>query len=284
MRSKFCILILALMVISFASSDCALEVSLLNQDPYPALPGDYVKLVFQIDGVNNLDCSEVNFWIEESFPFSLDPNAENKTTIKSGGYVQNYKNFFVVPYKVRLDKDAMDGENEILTYYSSKENSKPLIYLKRFNITVENPKTDFEVNIKDYSEETKILTFEILNIGQKNVDALTIEIPEQENIKIIKSQRLIVGSLDSNEDDVAAFEATPSKGDLTIKILYTDYLGERRQMEKKVYFNPDYFPKENKSSSISPTMAFILGLLIPIIVIFAKNQIKKNKEKKRRTF
>ena len=32
---------------------CDLDVSLINQDPYPAIQGDYVKLVFQVDGHSN---------------------------------------------------------------------------------------------------------------------------------------------------------------------------------------------------------------------------------------
>ena len=47
---------------------CSLSVELVNQDPYPANPGEYVKVVFQINGLNNPDCDKVSFELKENFP------------------------------------------------------------------------------------------------------------------------------------------------------------------------------------------------------------------------
>ena len=47
---------------------------MLNQDPYPAVPGEYVNVVFQIEGVENSKCDEVYFDLIADYPIRLDPN------------------------------------------------------------------------------------------------------------------------------------------------------------------------------------------------------------------
>ena len=112
----------------------------------------------------------------------------------------------LLPYKLRIDENALDGENPIEVYYSNKNCFKWLI--KEFDITVQDTRADFEVYVKDYDYITKELTFEILNIAETDVEALTIEIPKQDNIDIKGANRIVVGDLDSNEYTTADFEAT----------------------------------------------------------------------------
>lgn len=59
------LVVLGLFVIfgmSFAIAEtCGLDVGLINQEPYPAVPGEYVKVVFQITGVDNPECGKIDF-------------------------------------------------------------------------------------------------------------------------------------------------------------------------------------------------------------------------------
>ena len=59
MISLVFVLVLALSFVS--ASVCELDVTMLNQDPYPAVPGDYVEIVFQIAGIENPECGRVVF-------------------------------------------------------------------------------------------------------------------------------------------------------------------------------------------------------------------------------
>lgn len=81
---------------------CNLDVNLINQDPYPAIPGDYVDVVFQITGVDNPECGTISFEVKEEFPFSLDPGETNPITLKAGVYERKYSSFFIAPYKIRV--------------------------------------------------------------------------------------------------------------------------------------------------------------------------------------
>jgi len=51
-----------LMSVSFATAavECNLDAKMINQDPYPAVPGEYVKVVFELTGISSLDCGLLN--------------------------------------------------------------------------------------------------------------------------------------------------------------------------------------------------------------------------------
>ncbi|MEK6917575.1 MAG: hypothetical protein AABW51_01370 [Nanoarchaeota archaeon] len=208
--NKAIILFSALLLLSFTAATCTINTVLVNQDPYPAMPGDYVKVIFQVSGISGSECSSVKFWFDDFFPFSLDPGSEREVTMKSGTYAKDYKDFFLIPYKLRVDKAALDGENEITVKYTVGGNEA--VIEKKFNITVEDSRSDFEVNIKDYSLATKKLTLDILNIGPKNVEALTLELPKQDNANVYGTNKIIIGNLDANQDDIATFDADLKQG------------------------------------------------------------------------
>ena len=177
----FSILLMFSLNIVAAAETCNLRISLLNQDPYPAIQGDYVKVVFQISGLENSDCGIVTFGVKEGYPFYLDPNVQNPITINSGTYQKDYSSSSQVPYKLRIDENALDGENMLDIYYSTSRASN---IMKEFNITVQDTRADFEVYVKDYDKSTNTITFEILNIGENDIEALTVKIPKQDHIEI----------------------------------------------------------------------------------------------------
>src|SRR6056297_2691896 len=158
-----------------ASEDCSLNVSLLNQDPYPVIPGDYVEVVFEVSGTDNSDCEGARFKINQEYPFSLDKGKQNLKEISGNTFVKDFKKTWMVPYKLRVDKDALDGMNTLEVKYTPGESSN-VFYSKNFNIKVEDVRVDFEVSVKQYDTNTNTMTFEILNIGENDVEALTIDI------------------------------------------------------------------------------------------------------------
>ena len=83
------------------------------------------------------------------------------------------------------------------------------------------------------------MTIEILNIADTDIEALTIEIPKQDNIVIKGTNRVVVGDLDSNEYTTADFKANLKDGEINLKILYTDQTGIRREVMEKVFFDSD---------------------------------------------
>lgn len=258
-----------------AAEGCVLDVSLINQDPYPANPGEYVKVLFQINGLANPDCGVVTFQVKEEFPFTIKPGTENPVEVRSGTYSRKYSSFYNAPYEILVDKDAVDGDHSIEISYTTDTVEK----LKEFDINVEDTQVDFEIYVKNYDPLTKTLTFEMLNIGDNDIEALSLEIPKQTNIAIKGANRKVIGDLDSNEYTTADFEATVEDGKIEIKIIYTDVINVRRELTKEVMFDSSYFMDRNGEVKKQPIWAYVLAAAFIAWIIYSR--IKKAKKKKK---
>lgn len=281
MKKSVMIIFLAVLNITLVSA-CELGATMINQDPYPAIPGDYVKLVFQVTGVDNPECNKISFELVEKYPIIFDPEDSPKIEVISGIYQRDYSSFLLAPYKVRIDKNALNGENEIEVKFGSKNISTDY-KLKKFNIEVENSIADFEVHINDYSYSTNELTIEILNVAESDVEALTIEIPKQDNIDIRGTNRVVVGDLDSNEYTTADFKAEIEDGEIEIKIIYTDQTGIRRELIKNATFDSSYFAARAGDKQNIPTSYIVIGAItVAIVIWWALRNRNKKKERARR--
>ena len=260
------ILLISIIPVFAETQSCTLSASLINQDPYPAIPGESVKLVFQIDGVGDPFCGKVDFTLIESYPIKIEEGTSATTSINSGVFVRNYGDFFLAPYTVIIDKNALDGQSQIEAFLNSDTSSNKIV---NFEINIEDSRADFEVSIKDYVPSEKELTFEILNIAESDVESLTIEIKKQENIILKGSNRNIIGSLDSNEDTTFSFEATPKEGDIILNIYYTDKTGVRRNLEKTVNYDPTYFvDRVRDQNGPNSFIYWTIGIIILIILFW----------------
>ncbi len=277
------------MILSLAgvfASACNLQVSLVNQDPYTAVQGDTVKLLFQVSGVSNPECGGAVFKLDPGYAFSLTQN-NSMRTLAGSAYTQNFNNDWQIPYTLSVNKDAPDGNAEVTAYYSAGSNTNiPEGFLSQtFNVSVQDSRANFEVYVKNYDAATNTLTFQILNVAKVNVKAVTIEIPSQNNIQIDGSNVNIVGDLDSNEYTTADFTATPTTGNITLKVSYTDQAGVRRSTQENVTYDGKYFAATNSSSQGSPIVTWIVVIVIIGLLIFwyvsRKNKKKKLLERRR---
>ena len=286
MKKRILILILTAFIFSsfaFVSAQaCSLDVYLINQDPYPAIPGDYVKVVFQINGLSNPNCGHVQFELLEQYPLIFDPGEKKIFDLKAGVYNKDFNSFLIAPYKIRIDKDALKGDTPIETQYFYGNNIAS--ETKQFNIYIEDTKADFEIFVKDYDISKKEITFQILNTAEVDIEALTIEIPKQENIEIKGSKINIVGDLDSNEYTTTNFEATAKKGKINLIIHYTDSINTRRSIEKEVIFEPEYFENRTNGKSKNPLTSYLFWILLVVWIasFFYRRWRKKKKAKEAR--
>ena len=145
-----------------------------------------------------------------------------------------------------------------------------MTYLKRFNITVQDSRTDFEVSVKDYDYKTNTLTLVVLNAGEHDAEAVTIDIPKQDNIDVKGSNRYIVGSLDAKDDSSFSYEAVPRDGEIKFDVYYNDQINERRTLEKTVKFDSSYFQGRKKDAVVpKPTSYYVaIGEAIVFILIW----------------
>jgi hypothetical protein len=267
--------------IGLVSAVCKLTPQLINQDPYPAIPGDYVKLVFQVTGIENLDCNQITFELLPDYPISFDAGVSSKTVIQGGTYTSNYNSYVMVPYTARVDSGALDGNSSITFRYSTGPSES---VDTKFNLNIQDVKSDFDVFVKNYDFNTHIITLQVLNVGKKDVDALTVELNSQQPNTTIKGSNVnIIGSLSSNDYTTTDFEVSPSSGNINMIIYYNDITGVRRSVTKTVFFDPNAFKdrKSSAGSSGSPVGIIILVLIILGIagyIIYRKR--KKSRKKK----
>lgn len=276
---KVVILFLSIFLLNLVSASCTLDASLVNQDPYPAVPNEYVKLVFQVTGLQDPDCKNVYFELVPSYPLILDPDSSTKVKIKGDTYLKDYSSHLQVPYKVRIDENALNGDAQIEVKFSSTTN--PDFYIsKQFDISIEDVRADFEIYVKNYDIATNTIEFEILNIGENDISALTVEIPSQENIDVRGANRNIVGDLDSNDYTTADFEAIAQNGEITLNLYYTDLIGVRREAQEIVSFEKAPFEKQasNQTSSSIGTYIIILLIIAGIVYYFYRRHKKKKQQ------
>ncbi len=269
------LLILVSISFVFAVEACDLQISLVNQDPYPAVQDDYVKLVFQIDGVSSPGCGKVQFELLEKYPISFDEGQQSIYTIESGTYTKDFQNFLMVPYKARISQDALDGENPIEVRYAYGLGTTET---KEFNIEIQDVRAEFEIFVSDYDNTNNELTIEILNIGTHDVEALTMEIPEQDGVAVKGSKKKIIGDIDSNEDSSADFEATLKDGEYKVILKYSDEIGERRSVEKTFVFISNNFMNRAADKGGSKISGWIITLVV-FIVGFIIYKLRKKKKK-----
>lgn len=272
--------ILLLLILSFAivtaETTCDLDVTLLNQDPYPAVPGDYVKLVFQVEGVDSSYCDDITFNLLSDYPIEFNPGESGLRTFREIDYIKDYKSNLLIPYEVRINEDALDGANPIEIRVQNRYDTP---FLETFDLEVEDVRADFEVYVKDYSYETHELVLEILNIESSDIEALTVEIPKQDNIEVKGANRVVVGDLDSNEYTSAEFEATPLNGEFKINLIYSDTINTRRTIEKTLSFDTSYFiDRIADKKTIGTTTYLFWAIIILIVVYFGYKKITKKKK------
>ena len=182
-----------------------------------------------------------------------------------------------------MSPDAIKGDNNLEIAYSFTGGNGEKVFLQKFPINVEDSRSDFEVSVKDYDPINKQITFDILNTDENNVEALTVDIPKQDRVNLRGSNRVVVGSLDANEEDTFVYDGDFKGGDINLTLTYTDQIAKRRVLEKTVHFDPSYFDyKLDVKGTTSPTLMFILGFLIPVLFFWARHKYKKHKEKKKR--
>ena len=272
------LLIISIGFTSAATTSCNIRAQLVNQDPYPAVPGEYVKVVFRLSGLDSIDCGKVIFSVTEDFPFSLDPGKSNSVEIDSGTYVRNYESTQLIPFELRVSENALDGDNplEVKYYYGSGTSQFTQIAL--FDINVENVLTDFEVTVKDYDPITTLVTFDILNVGENDIEALTVDVPKQENFRVIGSNRDILGDLDSSEDTSFRFIGVPKDGQIELTISYNDQTGTRRTITEMVNYDSSYF--SNKPTQAQSTSVWFYLFILVIIIWIVKWYFGRRKRKK----
>jgi len=113
---------------SYTAPTSNVQVSLLRYTPFPAEPGNYVSLTFEINNVGGGDADNIRLMLTPDYPFSLDnnstvrvKNSATPTVISPDGIATLGKipalQYTTVEYNVRLAQDVLEGHKQIQVSY-----------------------------------------------------------------------------------------------------------------------------------------------------------------------
>jgi len=280
-----------------------LRATFVNQDPSPADPGAYVNLLFKIENRGTKSAENATLELIPEYPFSLDPGVSAVTNLGTINGLQSGENAFLVKYKLKVDENAVNGDNEIKLKYYAGDGS--VYKIATYNVSVSNPRTDFDVIAQDST------TLAIANIGANTAYSVVVKIPKQENFVVSGASASIIGNLDAGDYTLTTFEISSTdtanvssmrgmptettntsmnrERNLTVEISYTDLLGIRRTVQKEVSFgfasgsatSISTIQANQSSTSIigNSGLTYIAIGIVGIVVVVAFLKIRKRKKK-----
>jgi hypothetical protein len=114
---KFLLLFAGIIMMSFVLAqanldETSLKVSLVNQEPDPVGPGEYVDVRIKVENLGANAVQGVILEVVPEFPFTID----SQTPVIDIGTVQAFQNnegSFIAKYKLRVSDDAIEGSNDL---------------------------------------------------------------------------------------------------------------------------------------------------------------------------
>ncbi len=297
--------------VSASTEDCNLGVVMINQDPYPAVPDSYVNVVFQVSGIGNSYCKGVKFRLVPKYPFSFDAGQDPGWKVVQGStYIPTGMTDWNLPYKLRVDKDALDGNSSVDVYYGKFDNlSADLAYnsiIKSFDIVIEDSRTSFDGVLQEASGSS--ISIAIANTGKYTANSMIVRIPEQENFRVSGTNGQMVGNLNSGDYTIVGFTVTqiPNvqrvpgtnsslnrnslNSDLKVQIDYTDGIGERRTstleipVQGSILTNstasfPNGFGSRRQSTGTSIFSKWYFWVIVVVVVLVGLGFLNKYKKR-----
>ena len=113
------------------------DTNMVNQVPDPVEPGGYVEVRFKVENIGAETVENLVFELLPQYPFSLDRGSKAVKMVGDIVY-QAGDEAYILYYKLRVDKDAIEGNNPIKAgqweiLYHCKENQKEARRRLRWN-------------------------------------------------------------------------------------------------------------------------------------------------------
>jgi len=153
---------------------------MINQDPDPADNGKYVDVRFKFDNNGSGIASDVEVEILPEYPFSL----YSGTALRKIGTIQSRQKGdagAIVKFRLRVDKNAIEGENEIKLRY--RVDDQVWITPEEFFLDIEREEVIFAIGSLETEPEKLIadtddakLSVELQNIGDGKAENVVVQV------------------------------------------------------------------------------------------------------------
>ncbi|MBW3002342.1 COG1361 S-layer family protein [Candidatus Woesearchaeota archaeon] len=127
MKSRIMLSLLIIIAVSmFASAVSAadvLTVSLVNQDPDPAIAGDILEVRIGVENTEGIVSENAVLELEDQYPFSMVPGESAVKKIGTLGSYQTGDNYKIIKFRINVDRDAPAGTYD-LVFWQYQEGQK----------------------------------------------------------------------------------------------------------------------------------------------------------------
>jgi len=222
-----------------------ISITMVNHEPDPAEAGRYVTVRFKVENTGAETAEDITLELLPKYPFSLEPGESALKYIGSVRSRQSGDTGVITDYRLRVDEDALEGDNEIELRY--KVNKNAWIKLDPFDINIEPH--DIILNIESVDApkmiqpgETAQVDINLENLAlsfikevrvRLNLDGVPLATSGSTNRKIIKEME--AGSKASASFDVIAEpDAESNLYKVPIELEFFDRLGNNYKKNETV--------------------------------------------------
>ncbi|MFH1642910.1 MAG: COG1361 S-layer family protein [Nanoarchaeota archaeon] len=132
-----------------------IDVTLVNQIPDPVEPGQYIELRFKFENWGSDVAQDISVELLPKYPFSLEPG---ESAIKNIGSLQGRQvdnTGIIVKYRLKVDENAVEGENEIELRFKINNKGYTSSWEKHDPFTINIQTHDAIISVESVESEPK---------------------------------------------------------------------------------------------------------------------------------
>jgi len=262
--------------------EAALVVDSISVFPEKIKPGEKVQLNIRLRNTAGILMRDIDAKINlDSVPITpLHSGVEKRVNFL------RKDDFVDLTFDVIVDNDAEVRPYKIpleLTYYDSGGNS--YYWNTSFGFLVESV-PEYQIDIEDsevfMKGQSGKVVLSVSNVGPSDINFLSLELKEGNGYKVIGSNRVYIGNLESDDYDTAEFEIYVDKDkfvDLNLLVRYKDSynkdFSDNKQARLKLY---SYREAVKYGLIKGRNFSWIVWLIVIVFIYSVINQWRKDKE------
>jgi len=173
---KFIALTIFLLLAAAVSARIDMDATFLSQDPDPVEPGEFVDLRWKIENTGSDDLVDAYVRIDAEYPFSIEESSRRNLGTLSA--IQEGEKSSIVKYRVRIDENAVEGEEEIKLYYSARNLAGEIV--DEVDVNIQSRQVVFGIQSIDITPENPAPG----QTASVNITLANLNDPSLQNLKI----------------------------------------------------------------------------------------------------
>lgn len=163
----------------------SLKVTLLNQDPDPANPGEYVELRFNVEKIGNEEMEDISFELVPDYPFSFDASDSPIKELGNWKVQADDSTYYRLYYKLRVDENAIEDTYNLTLI----QRANGLESSQKFGVRVDKPR-DIEFSVGSVKTNPQQL---VPDYDDGSIDIELVNIGEEDAYQVVSTMKLVDG-------------------------------------------------------------------------------------------